>query len=108
MLVISSWNTRLLRARGLSTVIASTGTIWTSEAVVIQQTSGASDRRFEKNGEACRSGRCRERLHCARQGGAEMRACPSLAKGNNPLPADYSAPTARPQCYRGGGLYRVA
>jgi hypothetical protein len=46
--VISSWNTRLLRARGLSTVIASTGTIWTSVAVVIQQTSGASDRRFEK------------------------------------------------------------
>jgi len=44
MLVISSWKTRLLRARGLSTVIASTGTIWISVADVIQQTSGASER----------------------------------------------------------------
>src|SRR5580704_2502262 len=38
MLVISSWKTRRLRARGLSTVIASTGTIWISLAVVIRQT----------------------------------------------------------------------
>src|SRR5580700_3134535 len=37
MLVISSWKTRRLRARGLSTVIASTGTIWISVAVVIRQ-----------------------------------------------------------------------
>jgi len=44
MLLTSSWKTRLLRARGLSTVIASTGTIWISVVVVIQQIPGASER----------------------------------------------------------------